>query len=87
MLAEEFQTEVDRNFEEFKRILPDLLSQYPGKFVAMQSSAVVEAFDNFGDAARYGIGKFGRDNFSVQEVTSQNISLGYHSYALYQYPN
>ncbi len=87
MLAEKTpQTEVDTNYEEFKKILPDLLRKSPGKYVVMHNGSVTESFDTFGDAVRYGIDKFGTNLFSVQEVTSQSVSLGYHSYALYQLP-
>jgi len=87
MLAEQPRTEVDRNYEEFRRILPELLHKHPGKYVVMHNGAVAEAFDTFGDAVRFGNGKFGTNNFSVQEVTAQGVSLGYHSHALYQSAN
>ena len=87
MLAEKTpQTEADTNYEAFKKLLPDLLRRAPGKYVVMHNSEVAESFDTFGDAVRYGVDKFGRNKFSVQEVTSQSVSLGYHSYALYQSP-
>ena len=87
MQAETPQTEVDRNYEEFKRILPELLQRSPGKYVVMHGGEIAKELDTFGDAARYGLEKFGPDEFSVQEVTSQSMSLGYHSYALYKPSN
>ena len=79
------QAEVDRNFEEFKRMLPELMMSAPGKYVVMHDGAVAELFDTFADAARYGYAKFGRDRFSVQEVTGDFITAGCHSYAFRPY--
>jgi len=87
MLAETPQTEVDRNYEEFKRILPDLLQRSPGKYVVMHDGEIAKELDTFGDAARYGLEKFGPNKFSVQEVTSQTVSLGYHTYAMHKPAN
>ena len=87
MQSKAARTEVDRNYEEFRKILPDLLKKAPGKYVVLHGGEIAEFFDTFGDALRYGQGKFGKDKFSVQEVTSRSVSLGYHSYALHQHPN
>ena len=85
MQAKAARTEVDKNYEKFRMILPDLLKKAPGKYVVMHGGEIAEFFDTFGDAVRYGQGKFGKDKFSVQEVTSRSVS--YHSYALRQHPN
>jgi hypothetical protein len=87
MLAEIPQTEADRNYEAFKKILPDLLAKVPGKYAVMHAGEVSETFDTFRDAVRYGHDKFGKEKFSVQEITNQSVSLGLYSYALYQYTN
>ena len=55
MQAETPQTEVDRNYEEFKRILPELLQRSPGKYVVMHGGEIAKELDTFGDAARYGL--------------------------------
>jgi spore cortex formation protein SpoVR/YcgB (stage V sporulation) len=87
MASKSPQAEVDRNYEEFKKLLPDLLKSYPGKYVVIHSGELSETFDTFGDAVRFGVEKFGKEKFSVQEITNQNVSLGFHSYALYQHSN
>jgi hypothetical protein len=87
MQVEAGETEVDRNYKEFRKVLPDLLRRAPGKYVVMHGGELVEFFDTFGDAVRHGQGKFGKDKFSVQEITSRSVSLGYHSYALHQHQN
>jgi hypothetical protein len=52
----------------------------------MHAGQVVETFDTFRDAVRFGQAKFGKDKFSIQEIISQSISLGFHGYALSQSP-
>jgi len=82
-MAHSHQTEVDENFSVFTKLLPELLKSHPGKHAVMHSGRVVEFFDTISDAVRYGHAKFGDMNFSIQEVTTQHINLGYHSYALH----
>ncbi|HEX3484267.1 MAG TPA: hypothetical protein VHT51_04355 [Micropepsaceae bacterium] len=81
------QSEVDRNYEAFRKMLPDLLKSNPGQFALMNNGQVVDFFTSLGDAVRFGKEKFGDHKFSVQEVTSQSVNLGFHSYALYHLPN
>lgn len=81
------QTEVDENYSVFIEILPDLIKSHAGKYVVMRQGNVVDFFDTLGDAVRYGHAKFGDLNFSVQEITEQNVSLGAHSYAVCEHTN
>jgi hypothetical protein len=74
--------EVDKNFTAFQKMLPELLKTHPGKYALMHGKEIVEFFDTFGDAARFGQEKFG-DIFSIQEVTSRGVNLGFlASYAM-----
>lgn len=77
------ESQVDRNFVVFRAQLPELLKSHPGKFAVLHDEKIIDFFDSFADAARFGYAQFGPENFSVQEVTSKEISLGFHSYALY----
>jgi hypothetical protein len=81
------QAEVDKNFEAFKKLLPELIKTHPGKYAVMHEGKTVEFFDTLSDAVRFGHAKFGDHNFSVQEITSQGVNLGFHSYAFYKHPN
>jgi len=79
--------EVDRNFEAFQKILPDLLAGHAGKFAVMHRGEVVDFFDSIADAAKFGLAKYERlSEFSIQEVTSSAESLGYYSYAVHKFP-
>jgi len=80
-------TQADRNYEAFKGKLPKLLSTHAGKFAVMHDEEIVEFFDSLADAVRFGAMTYGDTNFSVQEVTSKNVNLGFYSYALHNAPN
>jgi hypothetical protein len=87
VMAQSHQSKVDRNFEVFSELLPNLLQTHPGKYAVLHDGNVVEFFDTLGDAVKFGHAKFGDANFSVQEVTRQGVNLGFHSYAVYQHSN
>ena len=82
-MAATMADQVERNFEAFQRLLPDLLSLHAGKFAVLHDETVIDFFDSLSDAVKFGHARFGDANFSVQEVTSQNINLGFYSYALH----
>jgi hypothetical protein len=75
-------SQVDANFAVFQQLLPELMQTHAGKFALMNDGKIVEFFDSFSDAVRVGNSKFGDANFSVQEVASKDINLGYYSYAV-----
>jgi hypothetical protein len=79
--------QVDRNFEAFEKLLPELLQSHPGKYVVLHDARVVDFFDTLGDAVKFGHARFGDANFSVQEITRRGVNLGFYSYALHQHAN
>jgi hypothetical protein len=85
--SQSHQAQVDHNFEVFSRRLPELLKTHPGKYAVMHEGDVVEFFDTLSDAVKYGHVKFGDMNFSIQEIKRQNVTLGFHSYAVHQHSN
>lgn len=86
-MAHKDTSQVDKNFEAFQTLLPGLLKTHPGKFAVLHNGQVVEFFDSLPDAVRFGHSQFGDANFSVQEVTSKNVNLGFYSYAMHQPAN
>ncbi len=81
-IPEKNPTQVEQNFEAFKKRLPELLKTHAGKFAVMHDAEIVKFFDTLSDAVRYGAATYGEGKFSVQEVTSRNINLGFHSHAV-----
>ena len=84
--SDELQREVDRNFEAFQKILPELLQSHSGKFALLRHEEVVEFFDSAGDAMIFGTREYPDGLFSVQQVKEEIADLGYFSHALHHDP-
>ncbi len=73
------QQEVDRNYEAFKKELPNLLRSDPGRTALMRGGVVVTCFDTERDAIEAGRTMFEDRRFSIQKIRSRPIDLGYFS--------
>jgi hypothetical protein len=76
------ESEVKRNYEAFRKKLPDLLKTRRGKFALIHEGEIVEFFDTAGDSYRAGLKLYGEGGFSIQEVTDAVVDLGFFSYAV-----
>ena len=77
------QEAVDRNYEAFKALLPDLIKTHLGKYALLREQAVVETFDTAGDAMKFAEAQFSDGLFSIQKITAQVVDLGYFSHAMH----
>jgi hypothetical protein len=73
------QTEVDRNYEAFEKLLPTMLPRYRGMHALMKSGKIEAFFETAGDAYTAGVKLYPDHVFSIQEVTDEEIYLGYFS--------
>ena len=73
--------EVEKNFEAFQALLPAIEPVHAGQFALMHDGKIVEYFDSIADAVKYGQALYPEGLFSLQEVTSRVIDLGYFSHA------
>ena len=80
--AQDVQAEVDKNFEAFKAMLPELLKDHAGKHVLLRDAKLIEKFDTAGDALIYAQAQFPDGLYSIQEVTGHTIDLGFFSHAM-----
>ena len=80
---EALQRVVDENFEAFQRLLPSLLEAHRGKYALMREGEAIEFFDSARDAMIYGQKEYTDSMFSVQQVTSKVVDLGYFSHAVH----
>lgn len=79
--ATDEQSQVDVNYRAFQAKLSELLATHAGKLALMHDGDIVDFFDSYADAVRFGVEKFGEiRNFSVQEVTHSALSMGLYSY-------
>lgn len=77
------QKEIDNNYEEFQKLLPELFSQNAGKFALLKDRKVVGIFDTMLDALSAGKLAFSDGLFSVQEIKfDKNVNLGLFSTSL-----
>lgn len=71
------------NFRAFQEKLPELVATHAGKVAVMRDGEIVEFFDSYPDAVRYGQRNYGGfGEFSLQEVTNCLPSLGFYSNAI-----
>ena len=73
------QEQIERNYEEFLKKLPELLVSHLGKFALMRNGEIIQYFDGMGDAAIAGSALYPDGLFSVQEITDNSVNLGYFS--------
>ncbi len=78
--------EVDRNYEAFRKRLPELLGTHRGKFALLHDAQIVEFFDTARDANAAGRQIFKGEPFSIQEVTDGQVDLGFFSHAVPHQP-
>lgn len=73
--------EIDANYDYLQRTLALLLPEHQGQYALLKNCAVVGFFDRPGDAYRAALDRFTDRLFSIQEVTSEPLDLGFFSYA------
>lgn len=78
----EAQREVDRNYEAFVELLPQLLVPHRGKWALLRDGELIAVFDTARDAHLAGSKLYPEACFSVQEVTDRPVDLGWFSHAL-----
>ena len=74
------QSEIDKNYEAFRRKLPELLEDSANldKFSLWHNGEMVEIFDTESDAIKVGKEKYREfGNFSIQQITKDTFDLGF----------
>ena len=83
MASRELQSEIDANFDAFKKKLPELMISEPDRWTLMRGGECIAFYDSLRDALAAGNAQFEDRMFSVQEVTTREIDLGWFSHAVY----
>lgn len=79
------QNQLEQNYQAFAQQLPQLAASHQGQFALMRDGEIIEFFDTVRDAYIAGKQLFAADNlFSVQEITTTPVDLGFFSHALPQ---
>ena len=83
MAPQSKSSEVEANFAAFQQQLPKLLETHPGQFAVLRHGQIIEFFDTLSDAAKFCGREYSDGMFSIQEVTSRKVDLGYYSHAIH----
>jgi hypothetical protein len=75
--------EIETNYAAFRARLPDLVQSHAGKYAVLRHGDIVEFFDTLSDAAKFCGREYADGLFSIQEVTSRRVDLGYYSHAVH----
>lgn len=70
------------NFEAFQKLLPSIAATHSGTFALVRDAEVQEYYQTWEDAYRTGKKFYSDGRFSVQEVTSKPVDLGFFSHAI-----
>ena len=79
MASSELQHEIDANFDAFQEMLPELMACQPDRWALMRRGECIAFYDTLRDALAVGHLQFEDGLFSVQEVTTKEIDLGWFS--------
>jgi hypothetical protein len=74
--------EIERNFEQFRKLLPALAADQQGKYALIRHGKIKEFFDSALDAQIAGNRQFDDQLFSIQCVKQVAEELGYFTYAV-----
>ena len=81
--AEQIQDQINRNYTAFKALLPDLMKTGGGKWALLHNATLEGVFDTARDARLAGTKLYADGFFSVQEVRSRPVDLGWFSHVVY----
>ncbi|MEO7134593.1 MAG: hypothetical protein ABI024_10280 [Vicinamibacterales bacterium] len=73
--------EIERNFEAFQLRVPALLPSKEGQFALMRHGEVVSVHVDLIEAVTSGQSLFADGMYSLQEVTTKPLDLGFYSHA------
>lgn len=76
------EAEIDRNYDAFAKMLPNLMKTDAGRVALMRKEQLVGLFATIEAALRAGGARFPDRMYSVQEVTDEPLDLGVLSHVL-----
>lgn len=82
-IKQEHQEEVDRNYKQFKELVPILIEKHRGQYTLLNGGEIVEIYATAADAMKTGQKFYDYGLFSIQKITVETEDLGYFSHAVY----
>jgi len=81
-MSKQARTEVDKNYDVFVKILPNIIGQHRNKYALMQNGEVVGFYTTLEDVYVTAEKFIGKKPYSVQKVTDIAVDLGFFSHAV-----
>lgn len=81
-LAKNKDEEIQKNYEAFKKMLPELIKEHWNKHALMRGGALIAVYSTAHDAAETGRNFYDDELFSIQEITDVPADLGFHSHVV-----
>lgn len=72
--------EVERNYEAFRTLLPQLIKTHPGQCALLRHGQLVEVFPTSLEARWEGRKRFPNRDFSIQSIKASDLDLGWYSH-------
>jgi hypothetical protein len=79
-MQQDRDAEIDRNFHAFQKVVGSLISTHAGEFAILRHGNVDAFFKSASDALTEAYKKFPDGIFSVQEVVTGPLDLGFYSH-------
>ncbi len=81
-MSDDRRNQIEKNYQEFEKMLPDLIRTHAGKFALMKDGKIIALLDTARDAVVAGDKLYPDGMFSIQEVARTPVDLGFYSHAL-----
>lgn len=81
-MTERIEHEIDRNFDIFETLLPELIEEHAGQFALMREGKIVGFHDDEMQALAIGRQRFDDGIYSIQQVSRRPADLGFFSHAI-----
>ena len=82
-MSDQLQQEVDANFRAFQRLLPELLRRDANRWALLRHGECVACYDTLRDAHTAGRAQYADGLFSVQQISTIVVDLGWFSHAVH----
>lgn len=76
-MGNELHMEIERNYRAFKRLAEDLIPEREGQFALMRDERILSFHESAGEALRTALNAYPDGRYSIQEVRSAPLDLGY----------
>jgi len=82
-LAKDKGEEIQKNYEAFRKMLPELVKEHRGKHALMRGEELIAIYSTAQDAAETGRNFYDDGLFSIQEITDVPADLGFYSHVVF----